>query len=243
MVFCVKCGADNDPGTTKFCRACGTPLAGASPAMAVAPPPPPAQLPVKNKKKGHPVLWVVLLLFVGLVVIASLSRSGKEAKEKPVTDPLFPSLHELQEAQKAGLSKEFATQGWILHRYAMNKFTPLAGFGTDEGLTIPSDEDLRSSLAKLKTVQNTEADKVAFQRMTALLWATHSANQLKSRGAEDSTYKLVYHVADDCFSAVDNSFRGGSGGQAANAIHRCLNEKSQVKADLDKQGVPNWDNL
>lgn len=239
MVFCVKCGTDNDPQTTRFCRSCGTPLP--APAQAMAPPPLPPSAPVK--KKSHVFLWVLLIIFAGLVVLASLSRSSKQSEAKPVSAPLLPTPRELQAAQSAGLSKEFATQGWILHRYSMNKFMPLAGFDTDEGLTMPTDDDLRNSLGKLKDVRHTDADKVAWQRMAALSWATHTASQLRSRGNDDPTYKQVYHLADDCFSAVNNSFTGGSGGQAANAIHRCLNEKPQVKAVVDKQNIPNWNDL
>jgi len=198
--------------------------------------PPP---PVKRSRVGR-TLGLIFLLIIAAIVIANLTRP------KPKTDsyvaPVFPSLKELQDAQKAGLSKDFATQGWILHRYAMNKFPPLLGMGTDEGLTIPSDEDLRTSLTKLKSVQQSEADKIAFQRMTALLWATHIANQLRSRGDKDPVYKQVFNVASDCFAAVNNSFEGGTGLAAAPAIHRCLNEAPMVRADMEKQGLSNWEN-
>ncbi len=243
MVFCVKCGTDNDSQATRFCRNCGAPLPSANPAVSSAQPSAPPPLVQAKKKKSHPLLWILLIVFAGLVLLASLKRSSKQSEAKPVSAPLLPTPRELQDAQKAGLSKEFATQAWILHRYSMNKFMPLAGLDTDEGLIMPTDDDLRDSLAKLKDVRQSEADKLAWQRMAALSWATHTASQLRSRGNDDPTYKQVYHLADDCFSAVNNSFTGGSGGQAANAIHRCLNEKPQVKAAVDKQNIPNWDDL
>ncbi|MGC2695031.1 MAG: hypothetical protein WA738_04495 [Candidatus Angelobacter sp.] len=196
-----------------------------------------------SKKKSHPVLWVLLIIFVGLVILASLNRSSKPEDKSVSSAPLLPTPFELQNAEKAGLSKEFASQGWILHRYSMNKFMPLAGYDPDEGLKLPPDDDLRASLTKLKDVQHTEADKVAFQRMAALVWATHTASQLRSRGSEDLAYKQAYHMADDCFIAVDTSFRGGTGGAAANAVHRCLIEQPKVKADLNKQGVSTWNSL
>lgn len=216
--------------------------------MAAAPPPPSAgiaavpmtpALPAKRSRVGR-ILGLIFLLIIAAIVIANITRP--KSKADSYVAPVFPSLKELQDAQKAGLSKDFATQGWILHRYAMNKYPPLLGMGTDEGLTIPSDEDLRASLSKLKSLQQSEADKVAFQRMTALLWATHTANQLRSRGDNDPAYKQVFNVASDCFAAVNNSFEGGTGLAAAPAIHRCLNVASKARADMEKQGLSNWEN-
>ncbi|SRR6266571_2098097 len=243
VAFCVKCGVNNDLNTAKFCRGCGAPLPSVNPAVSSVPPSTPPPFVQSKKKKSHVWLWLLLIVFAGLVLLASLNRSSNQPEAKPVSAPLLPTPRELHDAQRAGLSKEFATQAWIIHRYSMNKFTPLAGLDTDEGLIMPTDDDLRNSLAELKDVRHTDADKVAWQRMAALSWATHTASQLRSRGNDDPTYKQVYHLADDCFVAVNNSFTGGSGGQAANAIHRCLNEKPQVKAAVDKQGIPNWNDL
>src|SRR5579864_3866295 len=112
MVFCVKCGTDNDPQTTRFCRNCGAPLPSVNPAVSSAPPPAPSPLVPSKKKKSHVWLWILLIVFAGLVVLASLNRSSKQPEAKPVSAPLLPTPRELQDAQKAGLSKEFATQGW-----------------------------------------------------------------------------------------------------------------------------------
>jgi hypothetical protein len=195
------------------------------------------------KKKSHPFLWVLLVVFVGLVVMASMNRSNKQPEDKPVPAALIPTPAELRKAQAAGLSKEFANEAWISHRYALNTFSRLTGLGTDEGITLPPDEEIRNSILKLKDAIHTDADKVAFQRMSALTWATHAATQLKTKGTEDPTYKLVYRVADDCFSATDTSFEGGTGGASANGIRTCIGEKSQVKAELDSKGVANWNDL
>jgi zinc ribbon protein len=242
MVFCVKCGADNNPATTRFCRACGAPLPGMNPAVSAPLPSPPAPSSGPVKKKGHPVLWVLLILFAAMVVWASLNRSDAPPKTKPVSAPLLPTPRELQDAEKAGLSKEFATKGWIHHRYALNKYVPLTGLSEgDEGLTIPPDEVLRTSLVNLNDVVQTDADRLALRRMRSLLWATHTAVQLKSRGTEDPTYKQVFQVADHCFMAVSVSFNGGTGGAAANGVRSCLTEQVRVKDELDKRGVSNWD--
>lgn len=239
MAFCVKCGADNDPNTTKLCRSCGTPLPVANPGVVTARPPAAAVPP----KKRHPVLTVVLIIFVGMVALAYFTRSPRPEETKTASAPLIPTPVELKKARDAGLSKEFANEAWISHRYAMNTYSRLTGLGTDEGITLPSDEAIRDSILKLKDVAHTDADKVAFQRLSALMWATHMATQLKGKGTEDPTYKLAYRVADDCFSATNTSFEGGTGGAVANAVRRCTSEKSQAKAELDSKGIANWNDF
>jgi hypothetical protein len=244
MAFCPRCGTQVSGA---FCASCGTPVNAAASHPANSNPALSAALPVQSAppvKKSRTVLWVLLAVFIGLVIAASLSRSKPQAEVAVPPAPLLPTPHELHEAENAGLSKDFATQGWILQRYASNKFMPLTKIGkVDEGLAIPSDEDLRSSLIKLKPVAHTDADRLAFRRMNALLWATHTATQLRSRGEDDPAYKQVYSVADDCLMAVGISFEGGTGGAAANAVRRCLATQSKAKADLDRQGISNWDNL
>ncbi len=231
MAFCSKCGSQVSGA---FCASCGTPVSAAAP----VPGAPPA-------KKSRTVLWVLLAVFGGLFIAASLSRPKPQAEVPAAAPaPLLPTPPELHEAENAGLSRDFATQGWILHRYAVNKFLPLAKVGKyDEGLTIPSDEDLRNSFIKLKPVAHTEADHLAFRRMNALLWATHTATELQSRGEDDPIYKELFSTANHCFMAVSVSFRGGTGGAAANGVRSCLTDQSKAKADLDRQGISNWDNL
>jgi len=240
MAFCARCGTDNDSATARFCRSCGTPLAG--PAAVAAP----ASLPMQpvNKKKSRPVLWVLLAVFIGLIIAASLSRPKPQAEVVVTPAPLLPTPRELHKAENAGLSEDFATKGWILHRYAVNKFMPLTKVGSfDEGLTIPPDEDLRTSIAKLKGTAKTEADHLAFRRMNALLWATHTATELRSRGEEDPVYEKVFWTADHCFMAVNISFEGGTGGAAASGVRSCLADQTKAKAELDRLGIANWDNL
>jgi len=186
---------------------------------------------------------VLLIFFVAMVAWAYFTRTPNTTAGKPVAAPLIPTPVELKKAQNAGLSKDFANNAWIAHRYAMNTFGRLTGVGTDEGITLPSDDAIKDSILKLKSSTSTDADKIALQRMSALMWATHTATQLQTKGAEDPTYKLVYRVADDCFSATNTSFEGGTGGAAANGVRRCINEKSQAKAELDSKGVANWNDL
>lgn len=246
MSFCTKCGGANDP-SAGFCRTCGAALpvaaAGTTPGAAVAPAP-----AVKKSRTGLKVVLILLALFIGLPIVASIIiaivYSGKSTDTKLVGPS--PTVQELTGAQQAGLSKEFATESWLLHRYLMNMETRSVGVGTDEGLEMPSDEALRVALASVKKNIHSKADDVAFQRMSALLWAEHLGTQVRAGkdylpALKDPRYKRVAGVAEDCFAAVNQSFKGDTGFAVAQAIKQCLAEKKLLKDDMDKQGVSNWD--
>lgn len=207
--------------------------------MAAAPPPPPAGIaavpmpPAKRSRVGR-TIGIVFLLIVAAIVIANLTRpSPKGASVVQIT----PTVKELQAAQKVGLSARFAAQGWSAFIYSERKYVQLAGLNTE--LPTPSDDDLRSYISQLKDLTQTDADKVAFQRVSASLWGDHMARVLKSRGKNDQLFQDAAGVADSCYFAILNSFRGA----AKNFGRDCLDNQSKVKTEFDKQGISNWNDL
>lgn len=115
MAFCPKCGAAND-GPGGFCRACGNALSGVGTVAGVAPSPiPPAPMPPAPKKKmntGLKVVLILLLVFVGLPVLATIiltiyysdSVNTKKAATDPCEENSAEYLYGLQYGKKVSSS-------------------------------------------------------------------------------------------------------------------------------------------
>ncbi|HKV95769.1 MAG TPA: hypothetical protein VJW20_24720 [Candidatus Angelobacter sp.] len=179
-------------------------------------------------------LGLIFLLVIAAIVIANLTRPGpKSANIVQIT----PTAKDLKAAQKAGLSTRFAAQGWSAFIYNERKYVQLAGLNAES--PTPADDDLRSFISQLKDLAQTDADKVALQRVRASLWGNHMARQLQSRGKNDPLFQDAAGVADSCYFAMLNSFRDS----AKNFGQNCLDSQSKAKAEFDKQGVSNWSDL
>jgi hypothetical protein len=242
MAFCQKCGGANDP-TSAFCGACGTALAAASagitPGAAVA--------PAAAKKKGNKWLMIVGIIaavFVGLPVVITLItaivlsfKSPAKNENRPAAPP--PTAEELTNAQRAGLSKEFATAAWLTHRYVGNAFTHLVMSRIDEDIKqLPSDEAIRDGLKATKSSIRNAADRLAFDRMYALLWIVHTSPNWKPGEAWNPVYERHSLLGSDCLLAVLYSF-GQDVGDPKD-FKNCVAEQRKLRA---AEGKGDWDDL
>jgi hypothetical protein len=241
MAFCPRCGGANDP-TSVFCGACGTALAAASAGITLGA----AVAPAAAKKKGNKWLMIVGIIaavFVGLPVVITIITAIVLSFKSPAKNELMPAAppataEELAKAQRAGLSKEFATAAWLTHRYVVNALTHLVMSRTDEDIKqLPSDEAIRDGLKATKSSIHNVADQRAFDRMYALLWIVHTSPNWKPGEAWNPVYEQHSNVGLKCGFAVSESF-GDTGG--SKDTKDCLAEQRKLRA---AEGRSDWDDL
>jgi len=187
----------------------------------------------KKKGKGK----MLLLILAGVFVVAIITAQLTVKQPAVVTPP--PTAEDLSKAQQAGLSKEFAAQAWLSHRYVANTQTRLLTIGTDADITLPADEVIRDGLKATKSSIHNPAEQLAFDRMYALLWAVHTSPSWKLGEPQNPVYQQHAAIGSYCFSAVLYSFGRDPEGMKLGG-NKCLTGQRKLQAE---EGKSDWNDL